>query len=509
MKPSPRNRQPQLGVGVAWLCLTVIGISPQHGSRLLALEPFPLKHTEEAASVAFSPDGKTLASACFDGTIKLWDVATCKEQAALKGHTEAILSMAFSPDGKTLASGSDDKTVNLWDVTTGKVRATLKGHTEAVISVAFNPDSSSLASASSDKTIILWDVTSGKARTTLKGHVGVVWTVAFSPDGKTLASGSEDKTIKLWDMTTGNERVTLQGHMDVVWSVAFSPDGKTLASAGKDMNVRLWDVATGRERVSLKGGGPVAFSPDGKMLVSGTDLWEVATRKSRDTLRVHNEEIISMAFSPDGKMLASASMVKPFRDNTARDKSVMLWDVPATKKPKARPVLDSIDLDELWTTLAGEDAAIAFQAVGKLYREPDNAVPLAQKRLRPASKPNTQDITRLIADLDSKQFAVREKATEELEKNGEMAEPALRTKLADNPSLEVQRRIEKLLTRLEPQDSSELLRSLRALELLEYIGTSEAKQVLETLATGAEAARLTTEAKASLNRLNKRVPGNK
>jgi len=341
-----------------------------------------------------------------------------------------------------------------------------------------------------------------------------VSSVAFSPDGKTLASGSDDSTIKLWDVATGRDRATLQGHLQEVSSVAFSPDGMTLASTSFDKTVKLWDVATGRERVTLQGHtdivNSVVYSPDGKTLASGswdmnTMLWDVATDKERATLEEHRNAVASVAFSPDGKTVASGGW----------DKKVKLWDIPATKQadkqaePTRSTVLPPQDLVGLWTTLAGEDAAKAYQAIGTLVAAPDQAVPLVKERLRPVPKPNTQEITRWIIDLDSDQFAVRQKATEGLEKVGEQAEAALRQRLTDKPSLDVRQRIEKLLINLEPQHSPKLLRGLRAVEILEYIGNSEAKKVLETLATGAKGATLTNEAKASLERMNKRMATDK
>jgi HEAT repeat protein len=169
--------------------------------------------------------------------------------------------------------------------------------------------------------------------------------------------------------------------------------------------------------------------------------------------------------------------------------------------------LVSEDLDSLWTTLAGEDAVKAYQAMGKLVAAPDQAVPLAKKRLRPTSKSNT-DIARWITDLDNDDFAIREKSSGALERMGEQAEAALRKELAGKPSPEVRQRIERLLSKIE-QPSSELLGDLRAVEVLEQIGNSEAKKVLETLAGGDEGFRLTKEAKASLERLNKRVAADK
>ena len=158
-------------------------------------------------------------------------------------HGDVVKCVAFSLDGKTLASGSGDKTIKLWDVATGQERATLRGHSNWVSSVAFSRDGKTLASGSWDNTIKLWDVATGQERATLRGHSEPVNSVGFSPDGKTLASGSWDNTIKLWEVATGQERASLRGHSESVYSVAFSPDGKTLASGSFDSTIKLWDGA--------------------------------------------------------------------------------------------------------------------------------------------------------------------------------------------------------------------------------------------------------------------------
>jgi adenine-specific DNA methylase len=225
-----------------------------------------------------------LASGSEDTTIKLWDVATGKEQASLKGVTGGA---AFSPDGKTLASGSQDNTIKLWDFATGKELITLPGHKDAVTCVAYSPDGKTLASGSQDNTIKLWDVARGEEQATLQGHIRMVPSVAFSLDGKTLASASYDHTIKLWDVATCKEQTTLKGHTGVVMCLAFSPDGKTLAWGGGAQTVELWDVARGKELATLKGHTAwvtsVAFSSDGTTLASGGDgtikLWNVARDK--------------------------------------------------------------------------------------------------------------------------------------------------------------------------------------------------------------------------------------
>jgi WD40 repeat protein len=160
----------------------------------------------------------------------------------LTGYTSDVWSVAFSPDGRLLASGSNDKTIKLWEVASGSLVRTLSGHTDWVRSVAFSPDGRLLASGSYDDTIKLWEVASGREVRTLTGHTGWVWSMAFSPDGRLLASGSNDKTIKLWDVASGREVRTLTGHTNWVNSVAFSPDGRLLAS-GSYKEIRLWDIS--------------------------------------------------------------------------------------------------------------------------------------------------------------------------------------------------------------------------------------------------------------------------
>jgi eukaryotic-like serine/threonine-protein kinase len=303
-------------------------------------------HTNLVTSVTISPDGKQLASASFDNTVKLWDTATGREMLTLNGHTEWVTSVAFGPDGKLLASASSDKTVKLWDTTTGNEIRTLNGHAEWVTSVAFSPDGKRLAAASSDayadivsrpqrfsppssdQAVKLWDTSTGHEALTLKEPTGWVQNIAFSPDGKRLASASADKTVKLWNLVTGERMCTLKGHTDSVLSVAFSSDGKRLASASRDKTIKLWDPASGEQALTLKGHTDsvlsVAFSPDGKRLASASrdktiKLWDPASGEEALTLKGHTDRVFSVAFSRDGKRLASASL----------DRTVKFWDPSA------------------------------------------------------------------------------------------------------------------------------------------------------------------------------------
>jgi dipeptidyl aminopeptidase/acylaminoacyl peptidase len=271
-----------------------------------------------------------------------------------------------------------------------------------------------------------------------------------------FASVGNDKTVELWDVACGKEVLRLSGHEDWVLSVAFSPDGLLIASGGNDGTVRLWDARTGKERLRLTG---------------------------------HKGAVSSVAFAPDGHTLVSASW----------DTTALVWDLSGLLRPRMSPAPLPVELNSLWKGLASDDARVAHRTVLALASSPQTAIPFLSKRLQKVSFASAGQIKGWVADLDSDRFAVRRAAFRELEKAGPAAEPALRRTLTEGPSLEVRRRVEKLLDELKKQGfAPDWIRLRRAVRALEYAGTPEARQVIRSLARKGLA-----EAKAAQERLGR------
>ena len=480
-------------------------------------------HDSQIHSVAFSPDGKTLVTGGGDQRIAFWDPATGRLRRELRGNSAQVVT--FSPDGKTLATvWPYNKTIRLWDAATGRQCFKLEKDGLVFDSVAFTPDGKTLVSTQwrnfggpvGNPSLHLWDPATSKHLRAIPvpaaGQEAFLVSLACAADGKTVALGTGAGVIRLWDIKAGSEMVSLRGHEHYVESVAFSPDGKLLASGSLDQTVRLWEVASGKEVLTLRGHTravtAVAFSPDGRTLASGSGatnyplkgagphkirIWDVATGKEILHFQGHNSNVTSLAFSPDGSRLACG-----LRNSTA-----LVWDVPQAACGRIHPAqhLTTKDLDRLWAALADQDAHTAYAAVWTLAAAPEKAVALAKAHLPPAVGVDPKRIRQLIADLDSDQFAVREAAYGGLERIRTEAESALREALAKKPSPEARRRLQALLATPAVIRSPEVLRGIRLVQVLEQVGTPEARQLLKAVAQGAPEARLTQEAQASLGRL--------
>lgn len=488
-------------------------------------------HRFEVSRVVYSPDGRRLASAAYDRTIRLWDVAAAKPLHILRHEATSLASdLAFTPDGKFLISGGDEGELYVWDTESGKEVRRIPLHDpklgekkqsvwrlhvtpdgQTLIVLGYNPDDS----IGLNGILSRWDLTTGQRKNRTETPPSDGFYSGFSPDGRTLASHGE-----LLDTATGKVRVKLEGGPGYLPHYAFTSDGRYVAGhrtrteqeamrfTTKFEGIQIWESATGRARRLLPTDwvGQLAFSPDGRYFVAadleGLRLWEWTTgqvvlkHKAHEQIRgsYGNSFASCLSFAPDGRSLATGHL----------DSTILVW----TLVPSSLPPTDA-DLPRLWEDLIATDAARAYAASWRLVDAPKEAMPFLRERLRPVSPAPAEKVRSLLAELDSADFSKRQASAARLRKLEDRAAGYLNEALKARPSLEMRRRVEELLKSLDEPASGAVLRALRAMAVLERIGTAEARQILKTLAQGMPEARVTQEAKASLERLSVRLPREK
>lgn len=504
-------------------------------------------HGENVLAVAFDNHGKRLVSGGADNTVRLWEAATGRSLTSEREPVMPLTGVSFSPDGRLLAFLSSPDHLALWDVSAGRKQSLPdKLNTGQASAAAFSPlgqtlavagtdgrlrfcdlaartvlsaeresprrlehlvwsrDAKTLASYGPDHHIDLWD----PRKAELLQHMGLqeeaYLALAFDRQGERLATASEADAIRFWDRATGHEKAPILGRFAGALALSFSTDGRSLCTVGRDGRVRLWELATNQVRYSFPREATeitaAALTWDGRFLATGSSdgtvrLWETTAGKERHVFRGHRGPITMLSFAAQSSLLASSS----------RDTTAIVWELADLMKTDPPPTreLSERQIELLWTKLSG-DAPTAYDALQSLRSSPRQVVPYLRGRIQPVKI----DVPRLIADLDSDEFSVREKASQQLARYGRIIEKPLRQALEKKPSLEVRQRIKDLLEQM--RDASDLVhatpREVRCIELLESIGNIEARRVLQTLAGGIEEAELTQEAKASLARLARGVP---
>ena len=462
-------------------------------------------------ALAVAADGRTVFTAAGDGTIHRWDVRTGRELSRFGDHESVAISLALSADGRTLWSLSSNGMLRFWDANAGKERRLLENLSPYHARLALSPDGKTLAVPLHDPMELrLLDPISGECRRRLATKAWITG-IAFTADASVVMALTGERTICRWETKTGRRLPDLSLPPDRDdppmiepdicsngESMVLSPDGRLVAHAFESKFIRLLDVSGQRivhRTANLPGqAASICFASDGRTLAwaeeSGIIHWlELAAWSERRTFSGHAGAVGEMAFTADGKRLISGS----------EDTTALVWDLlgdgPATLSAEQR--------DACWTALADNDAAKAYRAMCRLIAAPADGLALLRQHLKPVESVDDKRIKRLIADLDSDAFAVREKATKELQKLGELAEPAYRKVLAAQPALEMRRRLQELLDDIAQHQwhlTPEILRQLRAIEVLERIGAPEARKLLDALAGGAAGARLTREARAAVRR---------
>jgi WD40 repeat protein len=489
-------------------------------------------HDGGVACVAFGP-GDLVASGGDDGAVVLWDLRTRKVLTRLDGHAAPVSAVAFAPGGRLLASSSRDGRTVLWDVAAGRLLARLDGPKDGATALGFAADGAVLTAATHEGEVIVWSVPAGKV-VWASPQDPTRWVLAFAPaDGLALTVRGEGEGfgytegLRLWHPLLGaaarelplRSRPNSNGR-NLVFTAAWSGDGRLVAwpQTWAIRGERRWFYSHSAVHVRDRSTGQpvrtfaevlafqVALSRDGRLHVTvprytqaepdtppGLAVWDVLTGERRAVYAGHVGPVTCVAVSPDGKYVVTGGS----------GHTLLVWEVPAPTAARAVP-LPTHQMERWWDDLAA-DAAVAYPAVAGLIDYPEEAVAWLKTRLHPAPPVDTGRIAALLQGLDSGSFKERQQAMLALEGLGELAEPALRTALEANPSLELRRRLELLLAKIETTPPTpEQLRQWRAVAALEWIGDDGARAVLEKLAGGAPESRLTREAAAALERLQRR-----
>jgi WD40 repeat protein len=513
------------------------------GKEIRRFEP----HAGYIVALAFSPDATVLAAVQEYG-LSLWDVASGKALHPIRGHQGPLASFAFSPDGRSLASGDSGRgTMIVWDVASRKPRHVFTGHYPSVLSLAYSPDGKTIASGEGymgsgglDAHIHIWDAAEGKLMRKWPAHLPGVYGLAFPPDGRILASAGGDNRARLWDPATGKRLLQMRSHTQLR-SPAFSPDGKALLLVGTLSELALWrtdtgqklrdlgdedrrwvfaaaflpgtntvlaregghnlnfngicfyDSATGRLLRSFRTGPDnpyqpaFALAPNGKLLATTNgyyriELWDTVSERLVGRLTGQEAGVGALAFSPDSKTLASGG----------RDATILLWDVAQAR------------LVHLWGELAAGQDEVG-RALKQMALTSKDTLPFLKKRLLQVARTESR-VQGLIADLGADEFKVRQKASRELEQLGADSALGLRLALRQPLDLEVRRRIEAVLNRVDRPGKTQTFdpRGIRlALAMFEEMNTAEARQVLRDLASAGQST-IARDAAAALARLAKK-----